>query len=140
MNAERLVALCTELCDNVRDGLLSPASAADAIASAATTYEPEPRPVLTREQADASYAWADEFMRDHVRAPEPEPDIYAYQKLYHEARGWIADCFSDVDVAELSDAEVRDGIQRHYIGGWAAFVTASGTAYGPVITPNPGSR
>ena len=63
---------------------------------------------------------------DHLRecsAPDPctEPD------LYREARGWIADCFDDVDVAELTDAEVRAGIQRHYEGGWAAFVRASTT-------------
>jgi hypothetical protein len=40
MNAEKLVALVTELCDNARDGLLSAGTAADAIAAAAASYQP----------------------------------------------------------------------------------------------------
>lgn len=43
-----------------------------------------------------------------------------------DARDWLADCeFTDLeDPWELTDAEVRAGIDRHYDGGWAAF-TAS---------------
>jgi hypothetical protein len=44
--------------------------------------------------------------------------------LMHAARCWIADCFDDVEVAELSDREVYDGVQRHYEGGWTAFANA----------------
>jgi len=43
-------------------------------------------------------------------------------QLIAEARGWIADCFDDVNVDELSDEVVRWGIRNHYAGGWAAFV------------------
>ena len=42
--------------------------------------------------------------------------------LINEARNWIADAFSDVDVEDLTDAEVCRGVQRHYCGGWAQFV------------------
>jgi hypothetical protein len=42
MDARKLVALVTELCDNVRDGLLSAGTAADAIAAAASGYQPAP--------------------------------------------------------------------------------------------------
>jgi hypothetical protein len=43
-------------------------------------------------------------------------------QLISEARGWIADCFSDVDAGALSDEVVRWGIRNHYAGGWAQFV------------------
>ena len=42
--------------------------------------------------------------------------------LISEARGWIADAFSDVDADALSDKVVRWGIDNHYDGGWAQFV------------------
>jgi hypothetical protein len=42
MDADKLVALVTELCDNVRDNLLSARTAADAIAAAAASYQPAP--------------------------------------------------------------------------------------------------
>jgi hypothetical protein len=54
MNADKLVRLVTELCDNVRDGLLSPTTAADAIASAATAYEPEVHVVTEQESRQAA--------------------------------------------------------------------------------------
>lgn len=42
-----------------------------------------------------------------------------------EARCWIADCDwadDDLDPWGLSDEEVRAGVGRHYVGGWAGFV------------------
>lgn len=45
-------------------------------------------------------------------------------RLLDEARGWIADCQwgDDVDPDDLDDDEVRAGVERHYEGGWDAFV------------------
>jgi hypothetical protein len=43
-------------------------------------------------------------------------------QLIREARGWIADCFGDVNVEDLGDEVVRWGIRNHYAGGWAQFV------------------
>ena len=47
--------------------------------------------------------------------------------LMREARGWIADCTwgDDPDLEQLTDEQVRRGIQRHYSGGWATFVADS---------------
>jgi hypothetical protein len=58
---------------------------------------------------------------------EDEHGIEAY--LLHQARGWIADCSDDVDVAELTEHEVRAGVDRHYEGGWKAFRRAEVSAY-----------
>lgn len=43
-----------------------------------------------------------------------------------EARSWIADnAWEDIsnegDIADLTDTQVADGIERHYAGGWAEF-------------------
>ena len=45
-------------------------------------------------------------------------------QLIAEARDWIADCTwaDDFDPYELTPEQVKRGIQRHYDGGWAAFV------------------
>lgn len=42
--------------------------------------------------------------------------------LLAEMRGWIKDCFSDVDAADLDDVEVVAGVKRHYVGGVDQFV------------------
>lgn len=42
------------------------------------------------------------------------------------AKSWIADCFDDVDVNELSDAQVELGIAHHFDGGISAFLLAEG--------------
>lgn len=47
--------------------------------------------------------------------------------LIAEARAWIADTFGDAP-SDLTDAEVRAAVARHYDGGWAAFVTNSDVA------------
>lgn len=42
-----------------------------------------------------------------------------------EARLWIRDCNwldEDEDLEDLTDAEVRRGIERHYDGGWIQFL------------------
>lgn len=43
-----------------------------------------------------------------------------------EARDWILDCvwadLNESDVAELTGEQIVKGIQRHYEGGWSAFV------------------
>lgn len=41
--------------------------------SLVTCAAEKPPPVLTQEQADAAYDWADNFMRDHMRTPDPDP-------------------------------------------------------------------
>ena len=44
-----------------------------------------------------------------------------------EARGWIADCgwpdMTRTAVRRLTAAQVVAGVQRHYCGGWAQFVS-----------------
>lgn len=40
-----------------------------------------------------------------------------------EALGWLEDCFEDLP-ADLTPAEVRAGVDRHFEGGWLAFVEA----------------
>jgi hypothetical protein len=42
------------------------------------------------------------------------------QELISEARGWIDDAFSDAP-ADLTDAEVKGIVCRHYAGGWRQF-------------------
>ena len=47
--------------------------------------------------------------------------------LILEARVWIGECvWGDLepeDIASLSDAQIHAGINRHYAGGWAQFVS-----------------
>lgn len=46
-------------------------------------------------------------------------------ELLEEARGWIADCGwsdRDEDSEPLTDAQVIDGIARHYSGGLPEFI------------------
>jgi hypothetical protein len=49
-----------------------------------------------------------------------EPDALS------EARRWIADCaWADLGpdaIDEITDAEVLAGVERHYDGGWSAFL------------------
>lgn len=53
-------------------------------------------------------------------------DDAVYAHLIGEARGWISDCvwanLEPDDVDDLTDEEIRRGVQRHYDGGWDAFV------------------
>lgn len=50
------------------------------------------------------------------------------ERIYQEARGWISDCeWRNLDqdmIEELSNTEVRIGVEHHYEGGWTAFVEA----------------
>ena len=50
--------------------------------------------------------------------------------LLSEARGWIADNpwadMAEDDIADLSDEQVRRGIEAHYEGGWAQFARDGG--------------
>jgi len=59
--------------------------------------------------------------------------------LYAEARDWIADCawsnLEPEDIEELSDERVRRGIERHYHGGWEAFVETCDGAGGSADAP-----
>lgn len=63
---------------------------------------------------------------------EPQAEIQRLDPdLIRAARAWVADCSwaelnSDEDVADLSDAEIIRGIQRHYAGGLAQFTRDSG--------------
>lgn len=92
---------------------------AEAFAKAQDDYNQGRRPMMTNCK-DAYRSWTEssgETIFDAIELHRLD--------LIREARSWIADCFEDVDVAELSDAEVRSGVQRHYEGGWAAFVAAT---------------
>jgi hypothetical protein len=43
----------------------------------------------------------------------------------NEARSWIRDCSwldKAEDLKDLTDEEVRRGIDRHYDGGWTQFI------------------
>lgn len=44
-------------------------------------------------------------------------------ELITEALGWLEDCFEDIPEGLTNDQIVR-GIERHYDGGWMAFVKA----------------
>jgi hypothetical protein len=39
-----------------------------------------------------------------------------------DARAWVADCTWLDDTSGLGDAAIVAGVQRHYEGGWAAFL------------------
>lgn len=41
--------------------------------------------------------------------------------IYGDAQGWLEDCFEDCP-QRLSRTEIKAGINRHYSGGWEAFV------------------
>lgn len=49
-------------------------------------------------------------------------------RVYAEAYAWIADChWADLlgeEVPDLTFTQVRRGIDRHYEGGWWAFVAS----------------
>lgn len=50
-------------------------------------------------------------------------------ELVQEAREWVADCEwkeDPEDITEYADSEIVRGVERHYDGGWAAFVRNSG--------------
>lgn len=38
-----------------------------------------------------------------------------------EARWWIADCSSRIELKELTDEEVIQVVNLHYFGGWEQF-------------------
>lgn len=42
------------------------------------------------------------------------------------AKAWIADCFDDVEVSELTNIQVERGIARHFDGGISAFLLSEG--------------
>ena len=48
-------------------------------------------------------------------------------QLISEARGWVADCEwgDEFEVNELTAEQIKRGINRHYDGGWRAFVADS---------------
>jgi hypothetical protein len=49
------------------------------------------------------------------------------EQMISEARGWVADCewADDFEVDELTAEQIKRGIERHYDGGWRAFVADS---------------
>ena len=53
--------------------------------------------------------------------------VRAMEETYRQARVWISECvWGDIDgddIPRLSDAQVHAGINRHYAGGWAQFVS-----------------
>lgn len=46
-------------------------------------------------------------------------------QLITEARGWVADCEWQDETNHLTDAQIKAGVNRHYVGGWAQFVADS---------------
>jgi hypothetical protein len=61
----------------------------------------------------------------HAAAPSTEEDLPTPEQI-NAARGLISDCsWTDLepeDICNLSTAEVIDGVERHYVGGWERFV------------------
>jgi hypothetical protein len=56
------------------------------------------------------------------------------------AREWLIECFGDQadEIEEASDREIKAEVERHYDGGWSAFVAqaqADHDAPRPVMTP-----
>ena len=47
--------------------------------------------------------------------------VCAESALRDEMRGWIEDCFEDVDANKLTRDELHAAIERHYDGGIAQF-------------------
>lgn len=45
--------------------------------------------------------------------------------ILDEARGWIMDCWEDLDSWDMSEAQLGKIIARHYDGGIPAFLTNS---------------
>lgn len=45
--------------------------------------------------------------------------------ILDEARGWIMDCWEDVDAWDMSESELGRIIARHYAGGIPEFLTNS---------------
>jgi hypothetical protein len=46
-------------------------------------------------------------------------------KLIKEAREWVAECMWREDpeeLDELTDAQIKRGVNRHYDGGWSGFI------------------
>ena len=60
-------------------------------------------------------------------ASRPVLTVTANTPTLAQARVWISECvWGDVDpedIASLSDAQIHAGINRHYAGGWAQFVS-----------------
>jgi hypothetical protein len=40
---------------------------------------------------------------------------------YAAARNWLFDCFEDAP-ADMTNAEAKAGVSRHYEGGWSTFI------------------
>lgn len=54
--------------------------------------------------------------------PTPTPaEIEWANRMLTEARDWLYDCFEDAP-ADLTDTEVMAAVNRHYSGGWQAFI------------------
>jgi hypothetical protein len=56
----------------------------------------------------------------------PTPDMDTCPRLaavLNEARGWLADCgYENAAPASLTNAQVQAAVNKHYAGGWDAFV------------------
>lgn len=52
------------------------------------------------------------------------------REVMNEMRDWLMDCgWDDItaeDIEEMSDAQVRAAVKRHYVGGVTQFVTDQG--------------
>ena len=51
-----------------------------------------------------------------------------HEQLIDEAREWLVECFEEQaeEIAEASAAIIRQNVERHYDGGWSAFVNVCG--------------
>lgn len=90
--------------------------------------------------ADVTDGWDGELdpnrdEADRLSCPKaPRRDSGLYPGLHEPvgaeeisaARAWISDSFSDVDVADLTDDEVREGVAGLYDGGWRSFILDGG--------------
>lgn len=58
-------------------------------------------------------------------SPHLPAGLVVTEQVIREARGWVGDCVwreEPEELAELPDAEILAGLDRHYAGGLAQFI------------------
>ena len=84
-----------------------------------------------------------ERAREESAPPEkqawtPAPLTMSDAELNTAAREWVSECTwkeDPEDLEDLTDAEVRRGVNRHYEGGWQQFVQDTNGYIPPPILP-----
>lgn len=55
------------------------------------------------------------------------PELFAQDDIHAIAREWLIECFPDdeCEILELTAAETKRAVQRHYDGGWQEFIAVN---------------